>query len=486
MTKSEFDMQRLALPLSSLLVGLGVGAFYYKDWQKKKRNGKKIPPLCPAGTLATIDAIANGGITNFLIENFQKCGRIFRIRLPTPPWIPMVVVMADAEDARNVYKNDKNIKEALLYKAMEPFSSGPNMVSIVGGDDWFHRRKGVAPAFAPKHIKRMNQVVGQVIQEWTADKLGELSYTESVSFDVGREMIDVTISILCRAAFEYNTTAQERASLVDDIKVAWEEFTMKTAFNPLRPLLWFLLPERQRALAAAARLHAFAMNIIIHHKNNPSPTPNTVIDMIVKNASYKNDHERASDILIILFAGHDTTGFTLSFALMELAKNPEEQEKLRRSLVGNNDSNNKEPSESYLKAVLSETMRMHPVVPVSGFKTLGSDMVTSHGGYFIPKGSLVFMGQMAVVRDPKIFDNPFLFDPSRWLQPSEEMKRAVFPFALGSRNCVGQPMANSELHTVLPFLIERFHFSIELEGEIVVPSTLRLENCWLRARKVST
>ena len=40
-----------------------------------------------------------------------------------------------------------------------------------------------------------------------------------------------------------------------------------------------------------------------------------------------------SDIILILFAGRDTTWYALSLALMELSKHPEEQEKLRRKLL---------------------------------------------------------------------------------------------------------------------------------------------------------
>jgi cytochrome P450 len=353
------------------------------------------------------------------------------------------------------------------------------------------------PAFAPKRIKAMNEVAKQVANEWAAELVlrpihhllqgGE--HTE-VSFDVGKEMIDITISVICQAALDYRTSREERQRLLEEIPLAWTEFTMKDAINPFRRFLTWMLPERRRAFIAARRLKEFAFRVIENYQKNPARAPQTVVDMIMKNPNYKSDDERAADIIMILFAGHDTTGFTLALALLELAKHSQEQSRLRKALCGEVGKQEKasaqQPDSSlYLRAVISETMRMYPVVSIPGIKTIGRDFVTKHGSYFIPKGSIIFIAQIAIARDPAIFENPFDYNPSRWLNATEEAKLSLFPFALGNRNCVGQPLANAELYTILPYLIKNFEFSVENEGTLLVPTLLRLENCRLRARKIS-
>ena len=121
----------------------------------------------------------------------------------------------------------------------------------------------------------------------------------------------------------------------------------------------------------------------------------------------------------------------MALNLLELAKHPQEQGRLRREIVEGKDETNES---SYLKAVISETMRVHPTVPVAGIKTLGKDYITQHGDYHLPKGSIIFQTLIAISRDPTIFEKPDEFQPSRWQNASEAAKRAFFPFALGKRN----------------------------------------------------
>ena len=480
MIVSNFDRNHVVFSMSALL-GIGYGAwhFYYNSHQQRHAK-RQYPPLCSAGVMETVDAITNGGIKDFMLRYFEKFGRIFRIPLPLPG-LPMVVVVADTEDARAIYRDPTTTKPEILYKAMASFSSGHSISSLSEGDDWFHRRKGVNPAFAPKHVRRMNEVAMQVVTEWAQEKLKPLEYSESVSFDVGEEMIDMTLSVICEAAFDYRISADEMASLLVDMRQAWIEFTMKSAMNPLRQFITWLLPERQRAFRSAKNLQRFAFVVMKNYKENPSPTPETVLDMIMKNQNYQSDDERASDIVMILFAGHDTTGYTLALALRELAKNPDEQKRLRQSL-----SDTEQQPDSYLKAVISETMRVYPIVPVTGFKLMGRDWITQYRGYLIPKGSIVFISQIAITRDARIFDNPTAFQPSRWLQPSEQAKRALFPFSLGNRNCAGQALANAEINSVLPYLVKNFDFSVALEGEVLSAATVELKNCWITATKLIT
>jgi len=265
--------------------------------------------------------------------------------------------------------------------------------------------------------------------------------------------------------------------------LAWVEFTMKDAFNPFRKFFTWMLPTRQRAFQAARNIHKFALEVIENYRRNPNPPTQTVIDMIMKNPNYASDMERASDIIVVLFAGHDTTGYTLAIALQQLAMHPEEQKRLRLELYKGNQASQRESP--YLRAVVSETMRMYPVVNLPGIKSLGRDFVTNCGNYFIPKGSIALIAQLAIARDETLFEKPFEFRPSRWLNTSEDMKRSLFPFSLGNRNCIGQPLANSELFTILPYLIQNFEFSIVDAGIISVPgATLRLDNCRLNALKI--
>merc|ERR1712154_614618 len=88
----------------------------------------------------------------------------------------------------------------------------------------------------------------------------------------------------------------------------------------------------RRAETAADNLEKLSFKIMDEYRKSKNPSKGTIIDRIMKNDAYENDSERAADVTTFLVAGHDTTAYSIAWILKELAKNPEEQEKLRNSL----------------------------------------------------------------------------------------------------------------------------------------------------------
>jgi cytochrome P450 len=151
-TRGEHGWAQAAVSTTIVVVGIGAASYYsWKKIRESSATSKRYPPMCPTGLLETVDAFANGGLKDFLITQFQKCGKIFRVRLFVPG-APMVVIVANSHDAREIFKDPNTVKPRILYNVMDRFSSGPNIVSLQGGDDdqWFHRRKGMNPAFAKR------------------------------------------------------------------------------------------------------------------------------------------------------------------------------------------------------------------------------------------------------------------------------------------------------------------------------------------------
>ena len=130
--------------------------------------------------------------------------------------------------------------------------------------------------------------------------------------------------------------------------------------NPLRPLIGPLIPERRRAVLAVQRLHAKARHMMTAYRNKTEHSnEGTIIQLVMESDAFPNDDERAAQLMEFLLAGHDTTAYSISWILLCLAKNPEEQSKLRRSL-------SKLPPENWsscetLRCVIKEGMRLFPV-----------------------------------------------------------------------------------------------------------------------------
>ena len=237
---------------------------------------------------------------------------------------------------------------------------------------------------------------------------------------------------------------------------------MKSATNPLRKYLTAILPERRRAAQASENIHEMAHRMIDNYRNLESPIEGTVMDLIVKNPTYKNDDERATEICSYIAAGHDTTAITISWALMELGKNREEQNSLREAL-----STMKQEEWTHtelLKNVVRECMRMHPVAANTVCREIGRNMTTKKGNYFLPQGTLAFLPFYLMFHNDEVFEDAEVFRPSRWENPTALMKEAFIPFGLGKQNCIGQSLANAETHCVLARMIQEFEFSVEEEG----------------------
>ena len=120
---------------------------------------------------------------------------------------------------------------------------------------------------------------------------------------------------------------------------------------------------------------------------------------------------------------------SIAFTLLELARNPREQTKLRESLRAM-------PRTSWansecLKCVVKEGMRLHPVG--RSMRVAGSDTRTSRNK-LVPKGALCINHFLLLFRNPDIFAAPASFLPSRWENPSREMLDAFNPFSLGKQN----------------------------------------------------
>jgi cytochrome P450 len=109
------------------------------------------------------------------------------------------------------------------------------------------------------------------------------------------------------------------------------------------------------------------------------------------------DSKRATQ-LIVQFAGHDTTGHTLSFIAFELARQPDVQAKLQAEVdslwasLGGRDLEYCDFKElPYMTRVVTETLRLWCVVPQGTFRRLQFDDYVTVGGDKVPlpKGTYV-------------------------------------------------------------------------------------------------
>lgn len=177
-------------------------------------------------------------------------------------------------------------------------------------------------------------------------------------------------------------------------------------------------------------------------------------------------------VLNILIAGRDTTAATLSWLVFELGKKPEIFSKLRKAVISHFGTTTENISfESlkqceYLRYVLNEVLRLHPVVPINLRVALKDTTLPRGGGpdgnepIFVPKGQKINYAVYWTHRDVEYWGaDAEEFKPERWdtSSPGPLGKGWEFlPFNGGPRICLGQQFALTEMGYILTRLVQEY------------------------------
>lgn len=191
---------------------------------------------------------------------------------------------------------------------------------------------------------------------------------------------------------------------------------------------------------------------------------NDFVDGLVsKNMDVKELQENAG---ILIMAGSETTATLLAGALYLITTHRSVLERLVGEVRSEFESEDEITLTSvnrltYMLAVLKETLRCYPpVAGVSPRKVPRGGAVIA--GNVVPEGATVGVWQWAMYRDEKFFKDPHCFDPNRFLGGEDGAKYAddnqdvLYPFLLGSRNCLGQNLAYAEMRLILARLVWNF------------------------------
>ncbi|KAG8833850.1 hypothetical protein FRC17_009967 [Serendipita sp. 399] len=193
-----------------------------------------------------------------------------------------------------------------------------------------------------------------------------------------------------------------------------------------------------------------------------------------------SDQELIGNTFILLFAGHDSTAGTLAAVVAFLAIHPEEQIKVFDEVMNAIREDGALSMDSYSKLTHTlhcflEASRLYPAGHVA-IRTCLEDTVlnlapttTTESGaatrLVLPKNSEVIVDMVGVHYNPRIFEEPMRFMPSRWKEMNEEM---FSMFSMGPRTCIGKKFAMTEAVCFLANLVRDWRIEPKLEsGETV-------------------
>ena len=132
-------------------------------------------------------------------------------------------------------------------------------------------------------------------------------------------------------------------------------------------------PARRRARAASDKLHRLADEILQACRADPTRGAPLVQALIAASdpatGRALSDDEIRDELVVFMFAGHDTTATTLTYALWALGRHPDMQDKVRAEVVAIGDREltpEDVPALGYTVQVLHEALRLCPPAAATG------------------------------------------------------------------------------------------------------------------------
>jgi cytochrome P450 len=388
-----------------------------------------------------------------------------------PRWLTPPLVLATSPGAiRDVLsiKDDSIDKTTAVFVEMRR-ALGANLANLPY-EPWLSRRRTLQPVFTKQSVRefggQMAQTAETVCEQWPDGEVDLDAESRKLSLRaLGRSVLGIELD--------------QRADEVDEpLRVALK-YAMRRAVLPVPVPRWLPIPGARRARAASKKVHRLAHEILHACHVDPTRTAPLVHALIAAEdpvtGESLSDEEICEELIIFLFAGHDTIATTLAYALWALGRHPEYQDRvaaevaeLPRGPLTVDDISRL----SYTVQVLRESLRLCPPAP-TGTRLACRDIEV--GGYRVPKGTMLVVGRMAVQRDPGLWDDPLKFDPDRF--SPDNMKKLdrwqYIPFGGGPRSCIGDHFAMLETTLALATVIRRAEIdSVEEEFPLAVHFTM--------------
>ncbi|THG06867.1 taxadiene 5-alpha hydroxylase [Camellia sinensis] len=188
------------------------------------------------------------------------------------------------------------------------------------------------------------------------------------------------------------------------------------------------------------------------------------------------EEEVVDNVVLLVFAAHDTTSFAIAMTFRMLAHHPncfslllQEHMEILSNKRGGGENLTLEDTKKmkYTWQVARESMRLFP--PIFGsFRKAIVDI--EYEGFIIPKGWKVLWTTYGTHYNGEYFRDPMEFDPSRF---DEAIQPYVFvPFGGGPRVCAGYQLAKLNMLIFVHFVVTCYHWSLQYPEEPITMDPL--------------
>ncbi|RFU20107.1 cytochrome P450 [Geodermatophilus marinus] len=321
---------------------------------------------------------------------------------------------------------------------------------------WLRQRRFVQPLFTHAQVERYLPVMaaeaGALVERWRAPaRTGE-------PVDLHRETTRLTLRVVGRVLL--GADLDDAVPLVRTALPVIGEHVRRRGFAPLPVPAGWPTPANLRARHERRRVEALVDRLTAARRADAGDRGDLLGRLVAARdgGAGLSDAEVRDQVVVFLFAGHDTTATALTAALHLLGAHPAEQERAHEEARGLPDVPSRADLDrlDHLTAVLKEALRLYPPAYATSRRRSGGDDVV--GGYRIPDGTDVAVYPWVTHRHPRHWDDPERFAPRRFAPEREAARHryAWFPFGGGPRACIGGHFALLESLVVLGAVLRAY------------------------------
>jgi cytochrome P450 len=357
----------------------------------------------------------------FLPYLHRRYGDVFTVS-SVPKGRPLVL-FARPEDAKEIFAGDPETFHAGKGNAVLGPIMGEHSLLLLDGQQHKRARRLLLPAFNGHALRGYQALVSEVAKAEVA------SWRDGEELRALDRMHSLTLEVILRVVFGVTDESRlaalrPRVERIVDVTPAvllgWG-YPWLQRFGPWRRtvdnaleldrLIYDEIAERRRAPDSAARHDVLSRMIGIEEGG----------DRLL-------DEELRDQLVTLLLAGHETTATALAWTLYEVGRDPE-QLRRARAAAASADAD----GDAWLEAVLKESMRLHPVIPMV-LRTLVRPATI--GGRPLPAGTTVGPSILLAHARSDNHPDPEQFRPERFLGQNPPPHTWI-PFGGGVRRCLG-------------------------------------------------
>jgi cytochrome P450 family 135 len=349
---------------------------------------------------------------------------------------PMVMV-SDPEAIRALYSASEHGLPPGRTFALKPIM-GSRSVLLLEGREHLARRRLMLPPFHGARMRAYEDTVREVVEREVA------TWPVGEPFALHPRMQRVTLEVILRAVFGV-TDRERREQLAERLsRLLADTSSAGLQFGVLLSRRLGAPDPLERLGALRGEIDALLGREIAERRANPSEDIlSLLVEARFEDGEPMDDAEIRDQLMTLLLAGHETTATGLAWSFDLLLRNPDALERLLAAVDAGEDA--------YVRAVVAESLRLRPVVPLAG-RRLASELRVD--GRVLPPGTDVTPAIWLTHTRPDRYPEPYAFRPERFLGDAPSTY-AWIPFGGGVRRCLGAAFAEMEMRVALAEILRR-------------------------------